>query len=132
MKDKIFRIENLEKRGIYRGPDWDGVYDTVAGSKIHPSPHNDSKLLDENKDLFYSFDVDEWRFLADEFVFGFSSIDQLRRWLYNDAWLRSLDEKGYMLSIYEGDVRHGHTQAVIDKSTAELVEQHKISEFFNL
>lgn len=132
MKDKIFRIENLEKRGIYRGPDWDGVYETVSASSRHPAPHKDSKLLDENKDLFCSIDIDEWRFLADEFVFWFSSIDQLRRWLYNDAWLRSLDEKGYMLSIYEGDVRHGHTQAVIDKSTAQLVEQHKISEFFNL
>ena len=73
-----------------------------------------------------------WRFKEGNFIFGFSSIDQLRRWLYDDAWLKGLNEKGFVLSIYEGDVRHGHTQAVINKETAVLIEQHKIADYFQL
>lgn len=130
--NKIFRIETESGVGMYRGPDWDGVWETGAATHKHPCPHNDSKLIDENIDLFYSLGDNEWRFGDDDFIFGFSSIDQLRRWLYNDSWLESLDSEGFVLSIYEGDVRHGHTQAVIDKTTARLVKKHKIREFFKL
>ena len=132
MNNRIFRVETVEGKGIYRGPDWDGVDESGSDSSKHPMPHKDSKLLDENKDLFYHIGDGEYRFLDYDFIFGFSSIDQLRRWLYNDEWLSGLDRQGFVLSIYEGDVRHGHTQAVINKDTAVLVAQHKISDYFKL
>lgn len=132
MNNTIFRIETGDGSGMYRGPDWDGEFETGAATDKHPCPHNDSKLVDENKELFYSIGDNEWRFDASEFIFGFSSVDQLRRWLYNDSWLESLDKEGFVLSIYEGDVRHGHTQAVINKATSKLVAKHNIREFFKL
>lgn len=117
---------------MYRGPDWDGADESDKNSSQHPVPHQDSKLVDENKDLFVCPSYGEYRFYSRKFIFGFSSIEQLRRWIYNDAWLKSLDEKGYVLSIYEGDVRHGHTQAVINRDSAVLIDKHKISDYFQL
>lgn len=131
MNNRIFRIETAEGKGMYRGPDWDGVNESSWDSSKHPMPHQDSKLVDENGDLFYRFGG-EYRFFASNFIFGFSSIDQLRRWLYNDSWLNALDDEGFMLSIYEGDVRHGHTQAVINRDSAVLIDKYKISDYFQL
>ena len=129
--NRIFRIESVEKRGMYCGHMWDGIRGVIKLSERHPDPHKDSKLLNENRDLF-CFSINGPYFKAYKFVFGFSSIDQLRRWIYQDSWLKSLEESGYMLNIYEGDVRPGYTQAVINSHTAALIESHKISDYFNL
>ena len=125
--DLIYRIEDAECYGMYRGEYWEGLDDVKSGER-HPAPHNDSKLLNENPDLFHGVEFPS--FGSPSFIFGFSSPEQLRNWIYWDEWFVALSAAGYRLSIYRGDVRHGYTQAVIDKNTAELLGSYDLVEFF--
>lgn len=127
--DLIYRIEDTEGYGMYRGEYWEGL-SSVKNGERHPGPARDSKLLSENPDLFCGDGFGCFYFDSPSFIFGFSSPEQLRNWIYQDEWIAALSAAGYHLSIYRGDVRHGHTQAVIDKNTAELLDSYDLVEFF--
>ena len=133
MHSRMFRIQDACGKGSYRNKDWPGVEEISSWDSLnrHPMPQDDSKLREENKDLF----MDSWCglvFNASRFIFGFSTIEQLRSWLYKDEWLENLFLSDFYLVELEGDVRHGNTQACIDSRTMKVIATHSIAEFFNL
>lgn len=85
----------------------------------HPIPYYDTRLTHEVPNDLYWTDC----------LFGFESVAALRRWFYEDQVLLDLDELGFALKIYEGEVYHGNTQSVIRKGTERLV---KIESLFSL
>lgn len=115
---KVYRVEDKDGKGMYCGRVslW-GMHDPVR----HPTPMDDSRLMRSFQrdtggigDARTEFD----KFLFDEFGrvrFGFSSLDQLRRWIYDDEWKDTLYVYGFKLNVYECDrVWVGDTQAVFD------------------
>ena len=59
--------------------------------------------------------------------FGFASLNQARYWLYNPAWLATLDTLGYMARTYlcsPQDVILGHAQVVF--CAGELIREEAV------
>lgn len=126
--NKIYRIEDADGKGVYAsGKNWIGKSESNRGfPDRHPVPSRDLKLKMENPDLFCR---DGYYFIGLEFIFGFSSVEQLKKWFLDESWLLSLHINGFVLAIYSGEVRIGDTQAVIKKETACLVEKISILDF---
>lgn len=126
----FFRIENDEKIGVYNGQGrevmelWaeaDGR-ETLACC-AHPCPWDDSLI-----NLFLS---NTGGGIWGEYFFGFTSIEQMRRWFYNDDILALLDQSGYHLSVYEfPSIVSGHTQAMASMEYKGMVpiEKKKLTE----
>jgi hypothetical protein len=95
----------------------------------HPSPYNDSKLLDSFEAKGVA--ADEVVYVGSKYSYGFCSVEQLRSWVYNDEWLRKLDESEYVLAVVESDdYFEGNTQGIFVKP--EEYKKVSIKEFFNL
>lgn len=90
------------------------AYDVIEHSDInHPAPADDSRLL-------YSW----WKWEGKAY-FGFETVAQLRRWIYNDDWIRSFHDEGqalYVIEVPDEDLRVGHTQAIYLPDNAKVVE----------
>jgi hypothetical protein len=138
----IYRIENDDGLGPYQGRKND---DTsllpMKYSTEHPAVWDDSMLINkinqqiridaEGQDEYKSVGV--WGFIDGKYHFGFGSQDQLRRWVYNDAWMVNLDKHGFHLSVYEVPemaMMVGHTQAIFQKSFARQKYRCKLCDFF--
>jgi hypothetical protein len=68
-----------------------------------------------------------------DYYFGFSSIDQLRSWIYKDDWLVGLHDIGMLLAVYiceDEDVLVGNTQAIFKGNVSKT--QHSILEYFSI
>lgn len=118
----VYRLEHTETGA--------GVYDFTSGvvefdNIRHPLPHTDTKLQSSlyNKEIYVFYGHH----------FGFSSIDQLRAWFYNDDWLYKLSLKGVVLSVYAAKEYYGgNSQCVFKKATATLLGKHDLVEYFHL
>lgn len=115
----VYRLEHTETgSGVY-----DFTTDVVEfDSSRHPLPHFDTKLQSslQNRPIY-------------RYHFGFSSIDQLRAWFYNDDWLYKLSLKGVVLSVYAAKEYYGgNSQCVFKKATATLLGKHDLVEYFHL
>lgn len=127
-KATVYRIEHKETRqGMYFGPR--SLYNiaNACGDDIygehsrHPHPMEDSVLMA----------TDIPRYATAHLNYGFASIEQLRSWLYKDAWLVGLHAAGYVLAIIESEeVYVGSTQAVFLRP--ETYPTFSIQEYFNL
>lgn len=128
-KATVYRIEHKEtKQGMYFGPR--SLYN-IAGAcgddiygehRRHPHPREDSVLM--STDFYNLRDTSGLNY-------GFISIEQLRSWLYKDAWLIGLDAAGYVLAIIESEeVYVGSTQAVFLRP--DEYPTFSIKEYFNL
>jgi hypothetical protein len=129
-KRVVYRIETVENaRGMYRGGGGGmGLYSCPAynQSERHPAPEDDTKLRNT---LLANGLLGRWDY--GNYVFGFGSIDQLRGWLYDDAILAWLHDKGFILAICEVDkALLGNTQCMFVKP--ETYEKKSIKEFFKL
>jgi len=84
----------------------------------HPLPVNDTKLIESLKHAQPTplYNTEEGLCLNFNHRFGFSSIQQLHAWLYDNKWLRALHHNGLQLTVYSGTVYDGNTQAIIDIS----------------
>ena len=73
----------------------------------HPSPSEDSRLWEGLKQK-------ENDSLPDlkQYLFGFSSIAQLRAWFFDDEVLRHLHEKGFVLVEFDCKIVNGNSQVV--------------------
>lgn len=115
----IYRIQDAEGRGPYRGTC--DIQCWFNDSERHPIPMRDSKL---RKTASHLFDTECYTtFDAPDFIFGYSSLDQLRAWFYKDEPLRILHDKGYKLLHLEGECYHGNSQAVINKTTMKVLSK---------
>lgn len=117
----ILRFETDDRIGMYRSSAT--VRDKCSNNQEcyretgrHPSPFVDSALRWEKilpKDRA-------------DYVFGFADVKQARRWLYEDAWLFSMDIEGIFACWYDTDAETthvGHTQACFVAHTATLVRR---------
>lgn len=117
-KELVFRVEHAESRkGIY----WQGskICPDLHEYGSHPPPEDDYAIRTIWYDIKISY-ADRRR--DNPWLFGFASIEQLRRWIYQTEWLETLHEEGFVLSIYQCERSHiGDTQAVFHKEHAVRV-----------
>ncbi len=140
----IYRIENNIGLGMYIGGS--SIANDMQGM-MHPVPYSDSLLapaltsaLSNIADVYVEYDVDgysvdwgvkEWWTCR---LFGFSSVNQLRQWIYNDIWLLILRDEGFFLAEYtvpSWDCMFGHTQVIFEKTRASK-RIHDIKQYFLL
>ncbi len=129
--ETIIRIQDNEGRGIYRGNSFKHAWDELNNRDRHPGPQRDS-LLVHNAPFLFSRSFDFISFNASIFVFGFSTIEQARSWIYQDKTLWKLHFAGFMVHVMEGEIYKGYTQAVINQKTAKTIEKQSIIKFFGL
>jgi len=128
---RIYRIENIKQTGMYTCGavkkigaalyNMDGVCDE-QGKYVpprHPIPQDDTMLMNALRE---GGGLCKWSgAIYGRYVFGFSSVAQLRNWIYKDSWIQALSDEGMFLSVYDGETYFGNTQAVINYKTAKLV-----------
>lgn len=131
---KVFRIECGLGYGMYVYGPAESIFDSDDIYEKHPSPKRDSLLAPIliNKGLYY---VISDLLCCDDYMFGFDSIEQLRRWIYEDRWLVALHEHDMVIAEYElpdEDVLVGHTQVMFKRQDKYDKEQFDILNYFNL
>ena len=131
---RVYRIESSVGSGMYYAGNAQWILDSEDTYEKHPSPKRDSLLAPIliKKGLYCEvFD----NLICDEYKFGFDSIEQLRRWIYEDRWLVALHEHEMMIAEYElpdEDVLVGHTQVMFKRQDKYDKEQFNILHYFNL
>ena len=118
---RVLRLEMEDGSGIYRNAQrsvWNRATKDFEDESLHVLPHRDPKLrFDDICDRDY--------------IFGFESIEQYHRWVFNPYWRRELGRLGAVLSFYEVDERHvrkGLERLIFVKEKAKRVES--VSPFF--
>jgi hypothetical protein len=137
----IYRIENAEGKGPYQGIT--GMREPLLPmhySDEHPSPEDDSKLVGNVRNYMRRQDDERlpeersvWTFIYGDFLFGFDSQDQLRRWVYNDQWMKDLDEAGFHLTVLDvpdDEIIAGYTQAIFKRDSGRQKYRCKLCDFF--
>jgi hypothetical protein len=122
----VYRLETVGGTGVYGTPASNHLdFDPFR----HPMPSDDSLLMQSLKMRNLKFQG----YGSLEIHFGFSSLEQLRSWFYNDDWIRNISNEGIVLSIYEAeDVYFGNSQLCFNRSSAVLKSQNNLVEFFKL
>lgn len=116
----VFRIEDANGKGMYGGGMWDQVVGPHGEPDRHPCPNEDSRLWGnylKRPEVVY------------DFHFGFSSIAQLRAWLYQDEWLERMHELGGVLKVYDVDDEHvvlGNAQVMFLKGQARACTRYSL------
>lgn len=128
---KVFRVETSGGRGMYSV--W---YELDLGnSDAHPCVYEDSLYM-ENAEKFNPALVDrrcgvlKWSTYPVGHRFGFESLDQLRRWIFNDDWIKKLSDVGCVLCVYEvPDIALivGRTQVTFSFEMATLIERSPLA-----
>ena len=127
----IYRIEDQDLKGPYCQSN---ALSMTVDSQRHPTPSKDSSLV---YDFATHFNPDGYTdfYVPDHYRFGFSSMSQLRSWIYDDDWMIDLHDNGYHLSIYELErsaVAIGYSQAMCNKDKAILLRTQSILKAFNI
>lgn len=115
---KVYRAENDELEGMYSSEVSRFMFELQSR---HPSPHDDMALKGPWNQI-----CDDDR--TSEFHFGFSSIEQLKFWIYMEEWRQGLTEEGFKISVYEIEEAYtliGETQCVFQTEYAQL--DHRLS-----
>ena len=100
--------------------DWLDDYGRLSNEN-HPEPCCDDQLAKQCRE------DDADRFCTEDYVYGFDSIKQLRRWFYSDEPLSRMGEEAQVeLAIYDvPKVYVGHTQSAVNKSHFEMANPIK-------
>lgn len=124
----VYRIEDDKGVGMYHSSKVEGdEYCVPVDYDRHPTPFDDSLLCNKWREMSV---IDR-----KSHIFGFSSVEQLRNWIYNDLWLKNLHEEGFVISVFSVErenVIEGHTQALFVRDKATSWVSLSIIEFFNL
>lgn len=118
-KELCFRVAHHDGTGMYAMFRND-LTNIVEGEVLtkHPPPWADDKLCSAWDALYNDEIANEYR----QYYFGFSSMEQLRRWLFNSELNQKMHEAGLRIHIYQTDDYHmGDTQMVFRKETAILI-----------
>lgn len=112
-KELCFRVEHKDhKAGVYnsscRAPGTQSSFEDPR----HPSPMEDQSI----RPFWINLMQTDY---ADKYYFGFSSMDQLRRWIFSEEYMNHLKHKHMVIGIYQTDDYHiGDTQMVFRKERA--------------
>lgn len=99
---QIFRIEDRYGNGFYKSGVSRDIMDDYCDRAAHPMPDQDSLYADARFRHIVRFP--HWDRLSH--LFGFVSIEQLRRWFYNDVWIKRMSECKMVVCVYETDPAH--------------------------
>lgn len=129
---KVFRVETKNGRGMYNA--WYEV--GLPTSDNHPCVYEDS-LYRENAEKFDPNLVrrnDEgalcWAQEPYGHRFGFQNMEQLRRWIFDDEWIKKLDNAGCVLCVYEVPdfaMIVGRTQVTFAFGSARLLARQPLA-----
>lgn len=116
---KVYRIVDKKGRGLYRDLA-EKIGMSLSASDEHPTPYMDSQLTREQqkKDLEFS-----------DKRYCFASIEQLKRWMYNDEWIKEaiqLKAKVYTFEVEAKYLAVGTTQAIFVQGKAKLVKKQTL------
>lgn len=131
----ILRVENYKGEGMYTAcgslvkanfPDACKVYGiNIRGSelerRLHPSPYIESfSLTWENLHR-----VNE----SDNYLFGFGSVAQLRKWLINKDIMKELHNYGYRVAVIVAQGVKGKRQVLFNKETVQIKSYLSVLDF---
>ena len=109
----VYRVETVDGIGMY-GCGVNCVNFEMDDDRRHPLPKDDAELS-----VFWERLSSDDR---DGIRFGFSSIDQLKSWIYKKSWRKEIAKSGLIVSVYRARfVRVGATQAVFKLKTAKKI-----------
>lgn len=112
----VWRIENADGEGPYANDD-ETVPLAFRTISKHPAPYMDPGL----SDWWGTSIFDE----KPEYVFGFKSLSQYRKWFNDITFRRELEREGFQLNRYEVPddwFKASNHQAVFVKDKAKLIE----------
>ena len=121
----FFRFEDKRGDGPYRsfGPNLESDCPFWEASSKHPIPEADS-LFQSNFSQDGDFDD-----TIENFLFGFSSMAQLRSWFYDDRVLKWMAQNGFRLWSAEVPVINGNAQAATHREEWQIAEKVEIDIF---
>lgn len=128
----IYRLEDKELRGPYSNGG--NMLTASIDARKHPSPYKDTLLVNDFESRYIDGGLADFT-IPRNYKFGFSSMGQLRAWLYDDEWLEDLHIQGYTLSIYEIErnaVAIGYSQVMFNSDKATLLRAESILVAFGL
>lgn len=113
----IYRVERENGGGMYYTNSDDITFE-MQDSMRHPPPHKDAKL----KKAWGKLCDGDWSYKS-SWSFGFSTIEQLKNWIYQTEWREILTNLEYYVVSYNAKEYHfGDTQAIFRKETANRLE----------
>ena len=133
---KVYRLEDSDRLGVYKSVESEVFQNLFAygtfPSKLHPLPSQDNLLME----AFKSRNV-EYVFHDEKYRHGFVSIEQFKRWFYNNEILRALHLEGIAMVVYEvpdESVFVGNTQVIFDSNYHAddyEVEKHSLLKYLD-
>lgn len=124
----IYRVENANGRGMYRAGGSYSALEFEFDEYIHPMPSSDDALMRSIQERGEYNECGSLDYSMDDY-FGFSSLDQLKRWIYRDDWRSKLDAAGFHVSVYSAvGACIGDTQAVFLLHKSICVNQLRLTE----
>ncbi len=122
----VWRVEGANGRGMYCSVWFECG---LPCDENHPPVSADSLYMQNM--LGSGAVVSGFNFGApDGHRFGFDSIEMLRRWIYNDAWITALSDKGAVICGYVVPAEHvivGRTQVTFMYEKAMCVSRHPLA-----
>ena len=116
-KVEVFRVENSDNVGMYSADASKDMFDLQGR---HPTPGDDIKL----GPVWEKMEVGR----KDRMRFAFSSIEQLKCWIYSKPLRESLTDEEFSINVYSVSEEHTHigeTQCVFIPS--EATKLYKLS-----
>lgn len=119
---RVLRVER-DGAGMYMGATVEaGV--RMSDERAHPHPEEDSGMPEGANEWLRAHGCGG----TERARFGFTSVAQLRRWIYQDDWVNRLGKVGCELVEYEvGTCYAGHTQAMFDIRDAVVVSRKPLT-----
>jgi len=88
---EVYRVENESHRGPYN-----------AGEAYHPDTGDQPTPWCDRR-LSRHWDKVNAQNIESQYLFGFGTLDQLRKWFNDPAWLNEAEEEGFRLAVYDVD-----------------------------
>ena len=96
----VYRVENSKRQGPYYSSQNALAENSLrkTSEPRHPEPRNDPKLSKHLKEAFGECGT---IYFPESYRFGFSSLEQARKWLCRKSWCKSLRKNGFTLVVFE-------------------------------
>lgn len=109
----VFRIQHLNGLGLYSTCRRTKTHEQLFDMDRHPVPYNDGL-----------------RDFPEHWKFGFSSQEQMERWIFKKEWRKNLDAMGFRLHIFKATKYNlGYNQMVYDPKS--IVGKIKVERLWN-